>query len=648
MLQEIRDKAQGWIAWAIVILISVPFALWGIQSYLGVGSEPVAAMVNGTEITERTLDNRFQRFRRQLREQLGSAYRPEMFDDAGMRKEVLNRLMREEVLQQTSEKIGLRAGKSMIQATILGMSMFQKDGRFDQQTYEGALRLQGLSATGFEDRVRRALVSEQLAQAVTVGAFVTDHEFTESQRLLKQTREFSYFVIPTADFVLDGGVSDDDVRGYYETNESAFISPEKVKLEYILLDAGTAGSTVNTDQALLRGYYENNEDEFGLPEQRRASHILILLAQDADQAAVDEAESKIEALAESVRQGESFADIAKARSQDPGSATKGGDLGFFGKGIMDPAFETAVFALQEGEVSEPVRSSFGLHLIKLTGIKAGDVKPFEEALGEVEAAYRKAEGERLYFEMAEQLADLSYEDPASLESAANALGLSVQQSDWLTRDQMQGVFAKPKVMASVFSEDVLQQRNNSELLELDGAGSLVLRVLDHQQASTLPLDEVKDRITETLRNQRAEEQTRAEAEKRLAEIRSGNSLTQAAGGYAVTGPLTVARNDTQLPMGLSSTLFRAEKPLADAVTPGSARLAEGDYAVYVLTGVIEGSVDQADVQQQTEGLRRLTRSGYLTQWGCHVAAQRDLRVSKQTGSKVMRWTFYLGGSLRSC
>ncbi|MCU7920391.1 MAG: SurA N-terminal domain-containing protein [Candidatus Thiodiazotropha sp. (ex Epidulcina cf. delphinae)] len=604
MLQEIRDRAQGWIAWVIVILISIPFALWGIQSYLGIGSEPVAAMVNGVEITERTLDSRFQRFRQQLREQLGSAYRPEMFDDARMREEMLNRLVREELLQQTSEAIGLRAGESMIQATILGMSMFQKDGRFDQQTYERALRLQGLSSAGFEDRVRRALVSEQLAQAVAVGAFITDHEFSESQRLMKQTRELSYFVIPSADFALDGGISDDDIKAYYAANESAFISPEKVKLEYILLDAETAGGTVNPDEELLRGYYENNEDEFGLPEQRQASHILIQLAQDAGQAVVDEAKSKIEALAERVRQGESFADIAKGHSQDPGSAAAGGDLGFFGKGIMDPAFEAAVFALREGEVSEPVRSSFGLHLIKLTGIKAGDVKPFEEARGEVEAAYRKAEGERLYFEMAEQLADLSYEDPASLEPAANALGLSIQQSDWLTRDQAQGIFAKPKVMASAFSEDVLQERNNSELIELDGTSSLVLRVLEHQQASTLPLEEVRDRITETLRNQRAEEQTQAEAGKRLAEIRSGSSLTQAAGSYAVTGPLTVARNDTQLPMGLSSTLFRAEKPLADAVTPGSARLAQGDYAVYVLTGVIEGSVDQADVQQQTEGLRR--------------------------------------------
>jgi len=320
MLQVIRDKAQGWIAWAIVILISIPFALWGIQSYLGIGSEPVVATVNGTEITERTLDSKFQRFRQQIREQLGSAYRPEMFDDARMRKEVLNGLVRDELLQQVSDDMGLRAGSALIQATILNVPTFQKDGQFDKQTYERALRLQGLSPAGFEDRVRRALVTEQLSQALQVGSFITKSELAASQRLSNQTRELSYFLIPASDFMVEGGLSDDEIRAYYEANESAFLSPEKVKVEYILLDAKTAGSTVSADEDTLRGYYEKNQDEFGLPEQRQASHILIQVAEDAEQASVDEAKSKIEALAERVSGGESFADLAKENSQDPGSA----------------------------------------------------------------------------------------------------------------------------------------------------------------------------------------------------------------------------------------------------------------------------------------------------------------------------------------
>ncbi|MBT3039082.1 MAG: SurA N-terminal domain-containing protein [Candidatus Thiodiazotropha sp. (ex Codakia orbicularis)] len=633
MLQVIRDKAQGWIAWAIVILISIPFALWGIQSYLGVGSEPIAATVNGAEINERTLDNQYQRFRQQLREQLGAAYRPEMFDDARMRKEVLNRLIRDELVQQTSNRMGLRAGSNMIQASILSMPTFQKDGRYDQQTYERALRLQGLSPAGFEDRVRRALVAEQLSQAVNAGSFVTPKELNESQRLLKQTRELSYFVVPASDFKLFDELSDDEIKAYYEANQSAFISPEKVKVEYILLDAGTAGGTIDVDEERLRGYYENNQDEFGLPEQRQASHILILAAADADQSTVDEAKAKIDALAERVRNGESFEELAKQNSQDPGSAASGGDLGFFGKGIMDPAFESAVYALQEGGVSEPVRTSFGFHLIKLTGIKDGTVKPFEEARTEIEAAYRKFEGERLYFELAEQLADLSYEDPGSLESAASVLELSIQQSDWITREQGAGVFANLKVRTAAYSDDVLKEHNNSELIEIDGTSSLVLRVLDHQESSVLPLDEVKQQITETLQQQKAEQQAQAEAEKRMAEMAAGAPLSDVAESYAVTGPMTVDRNDRQIPPGLSSALFRTAKPAAGGSSPGTARLAGGDFTVYLLTGVTEGSADDKSNLQQQESLRRMLGRDHYEMVLTDLESRADIEILLNTDSE---------------
>jgi peptidyl-prolyl cis-trans isomerase D len=605
MLQVIRDKAQGWIAWAIVILISIPFALWGIQSYLGVGSEPVAATVNGAEITVRTLDNQYQRFRQQLREQLGAAYRPELFDESTMREQVLKRLIRDQLLLQASDRMGLRAGSNMIQSSILSMTTFHKDGRFDQQTYERALRLQGLSPAAFEDRVRQALVTEQLSQAVQAGSFITQKELDERQRLMNQTREFSYFIVPVSDFKLSDEPTDDEINTYYQANQSTFISPEKVKVEYIQLDAQTAGSTIDIDEEVLLGYYEKNQDEFGQPEQRQASHILIQLAENAEQSAVDEAKAKIDALAEQLNNGASFEALAKANSQDPGSAASGGDLGFFGRGIMDPAFEAVAFTLQEGEVSEPVRSSFGFHLIKLTGIKEGSVKPFEEAKVEVEAAYRKYEGERVYFELAEQLADLSYEDPDSLEPAATALELSIEQSDWVTREQGAGPFANPKVRTAAYNDDVLKERNNSELIEIDGASSLVLRVLDHQESSVLPLEEVKDQIVEILQQQKAQQQTQAEADKRLAEVTDGTPFSDVAGSYAVKGPLTVNRNDRKIPPGLSAALFRAEKPASGGSTPGTAQLGGGDVAVYLLGAVVDGKVGDEGAQQQQQNLQRM-------------------------------------------
>ncbi len=627
MLQNIRDKAQGWIAYGIVILISVPFALWGIQEYLGIGSEPVVAKVNGTEITERALDSQFQLFRQQLREQLGSAYRPELFDDVRMRREVLNRMIRDELIEQVSYDMGLRVSDIEVKTVMRGMEVFQKDGRFDQQTFERAVRLQGLTPAGFMERVRKLLLSQQLSKAVGASSFVTQREQKQAERLMNQKREFSYFVIPATDYLVKTPVDDGEIESYYQDHQDEFAVPERVKLDYIHLDAATAGSTLDVGEDQLQQYYDNNQDKFGLPEQRRASHILIQVAEDADEAAVAEAKAKIDALSDRLAQGEDFAELAKANSQDPGSADNGGDLGYFGKGVMDPAFEAATFALAPGQVSEPVRSGFGFHLIKLVDIKSGDVKPFAEARTEVEKAYRKAEGERLYFEMAERLADLSYEDPSSLEPAANALGLTVQHSDWITRDRGEGILGSPKALAAAFNEDVLVGHNNSELIELDTESAVVLRVVEHQEASTEPLSGVRDRIVERLLQQKAEAQAQADADKRKQEIESGASLQQAAGELAVTGPLTLARSDRSQPLGLINAVFTSAKPSAGAVNVDSVRLANGDVAVFVLQSVKEGDAGEEGIGAVlAQGLGRELERSLYDQLVADLEAHADIEI----------------------
>ena len=611
MLQNIRDKAQGWIAYGIVILISVPFALWGIQEYMGVGSEPVAAKVNGAEITQRAFDNQYQRFRQEIRAQLGSAYRPELFEDSRMRKEVLNRMIRDLLVEQAAEDMGLRVSDIEVQSVLLGMDAFQKDGRFDQATFERVASLQGLSAAGFMERIRRMLLSEQLAQMVSASSFVTEHEKQEAVRLMTQQREFSYLVVPAADYLVETPVAEEEIQAYYDANQAEFLLPERVKLSYILLNADSAGSTLEVNEDQLRAYYEDNQEQFGLPEQRQASHILILAPEDADEAAVAEAKQQIEALRERAEQGEDFAELAKNHSQDPGSAESGGDLGYFGRGVMDPAFEEAVFAMQPGEVSEPVRSSFGFHLIKLEAIKAGSVKPFDMARPEVEQAYRKAEGESRYFELAEKLADFSYEDPTTLEPAADALDLEIVQSDWISRDSAEGVFATPKVLNAAFSEDVLVERYNSELIEIDQESSLVLRVDEHEVATTQPLAEVKDRIAEILRQQNAQAQAQAEADRRQQEIANGAPLAQVAGSLEVTGPLSLGRNDRSVPVELMGAVFSSAKPAEGAVTTGTVRLANGDVALFALQAVKEGPAQEAMAGMLAQSYQReLERSLY--------------------------------------
>jgi peptidyl-prolyl cis-trans isomerase D len=632
MLQNIRDKAQGWIAYGIVILISVPFALWGIQEYLGIGSEPLAATVNGTEITERNLDTQFQNFRQQLRERMGGAYRPELFDDKTMRREVLNRMVRDELIEQASHEMGLRVSDIEVQSALLGIQEFHKDGRFDQKTFETRVRYQGLTPAGFMERVRKMLLSQQLIQVVSASTFMTEHEKNQAYRLMNQTREFSYFVVPAADYLVDTPISDDKIESYYSEHQAEFAVPERVKLSYIHLDAKSAGSTLEVSEDQLRSFYDDNQDMFGLPEQRRVSHILIQLAEESDEATVSAAKAKIEALGERLAQGEDFNELAKSQSQDPGSAEKGGDLGYFSKGMgmMDPAFELATFALQPGQISEPVRSSFGYHLIKLVDIRSGEVKPFEEAKAEVEKAYRMAEGERLYYELAERLANLSYDHSDTLEPAATELGLSVRQSDWVSRRKGEGVLASPKALNAAFSDDVLVEGNNSELIELGADSSLVLRVDEHEMATTQPLAEVRDRIVEKLRQENAKNQAQAEADKRRQEIESGTSLTQVAGDLSVTGPLTLERNDRSVPVELSSDVFSAAKPAEGGETVGSIRLTNGDVAVYTLNQVIEGSVkeDQEDqaADMLVQSLNRQLQSNLYEALIADLEAQADIEI----------------------
>jgi peptidyl-prolyl cis-trans isomerase D len=353
MLQQIRERAQGWIAWFIVILISIPFALWGIQEYLGVGSEQAVATVNGQEITEREFERGYREFRQRLREQLGANYRPELFDEARLREEVLNSMIRNQLILQSAADMGLSAGDDLLRATIVGIPGFSIAGRFDQQAYERGVRSRGLTPAGFEDQMRRALVSEQLSKAIVASEFTTDEELKQQIALTRQQRELQYMKVESKPFLAGAEVSENEIRDYYTSNQDRFIAPERVKVEYLDLQTDNISKTLTADEESLLGFYEQQKHEYVTPEQRRASHILIIVEEGADAQAADAARQAAHAALERIRAGEDFAVVAREVSQDPGSSDQGGDLGFFEKGVMDQAFEDAVFGMQTDDVSEP-------------------------------------------------------------------------------------------------------------------------------------------------------------------------------------------------------------------------------------------------------------------------------------------------------
>jgi peptidyl-prolyl cis-trans isomerase D len=593
MLQAIRDKAQGWIAWVIVGLISVPFALWGIQEYLGIGSEPPVASVDGAEIMERQVESRFQDYRQNLRERLGAAYQPGLFDDEKIKQEVLEQMINENVVLQASLDMGLRAGDLMVRQMILVQEAFQKDGRFDQDTYERNLRMQGQSSSSFEDRVRRFLLSNQLSIAVTNSELVTERETNEAIRLALQKRDVAYYVIPAAQYISEKAISEDDIQSYYDTNSVQFRAPEQVKLEYLRLDSSTISPLLDTpSEEQLLTYYEAHKEEKKQSEQRRASHILIAV-DDADDD--DSARQKITEIHDKLKAGESFDALAKEFSQDPGSSEEGGNLGYIDRGIMDAAFEDAVYSLQRDEISEPVRSEFGYHLIKMTGVKGSVIKPFSEVRDEIEVDFRKSEVERLFFDYIERLSEHAFESPDSLEPAAEALGVKIQSTGWLARESRDGLFSSPKVSGAAFSEDVLEQGNNSELIEISAEDVIVVRVVEHKAAAPQPLDDVKLRIEDTLRIQHSENEASKVAEAELLRLRGGETIEQLAQHRDVERPGLVSRGHQLVPRPLIAKLFRQAK--SEGASYGIARLDNGDQAVFELIAVADGSAEGIDVEQ---------------------------------------------------
>ncbi|MCC7277577.1 MAG: SurA N-terminal domain-containing protein [Chromatiaceae bacterium] len=615
MLQEIRERAQGWIAWGAVILISIPFAFWGIQSYIGGGTEPVVATVNGAEITARSFDRQVEETRMRLRERLGAAYRPELFEEQALRAQVLEGMIQEQLLLQVSHDMGLRASNRELQAAILSNPAFQRDGRFDKATYDRMLELQGTSGPQYEESLRQRIVGTQIQRAVTASELATEVEMAEAIRLDRQQRRLAYIRLAKTGFLDTAPVPEEEVQAWYQAHADRYLTPERVKLSYLVLDAATLDAGQPVDEEALRRLYEDERERFREPEQRRARHILVTLAAGADATAEAEAKARIEAIQVRLAAGEDFATLARELSQDPGSAPQGGDLGLFGQGVMDPAFEQAAFSLETGATSEPVRSQFGYHLIQVTEIQPETLKAFEEVREQLRAEATRGGAEAAFYDMAERLANLVYENPDSLEPAAEALGLQLQSSDWIGREGGADLLANPKLIAAAFSPEVLHEGVNSDLIEPEAEAlqALVLRVTEHEEAAPKPLDAVREEIIAAIREQKASAAAQAEAKAMTDRLLAGEALTSVAGKHPITETGLVQRDAESVPGEIIDLAFTLPRPAPGAASYSHSPAADGDALVVAVTEVVDGNLaalDQAALTQASRELIQVVGRGY--------------------------------------
>ena len=611
MLQNIRDRATGWIAWVIVILISIPFALWGVQEYAGVGGPVLAATVNGTDLPLRTLQEGVQKERSRMQQMLGDAA-SQFINDEALRKQVLQRMIDAELRRQNAYDAGFRVGDARIAVEVDAIEAFKRDGRFDQELYQRVLMRNNFSPREFEEQLRRDLVTNQLVEGVVGTAFSTPSETEVYLRLRGQSRDLRYLVVPAASFRAGVEVSDEAVSQEYESNRALFMEPEQVKVEYLELRLEDAMKLVEVDEEALESLYEEQQGRYLREEERRASHILLALEEGADQAADDRVRAEAMSLYERARDGEDFAALAKEHSADPGSAAQGGDLGFFGKGVMVGPFEDAVFAMAAGDIGEPVRTPFGYHVIRLDEVKAGEVKTFAEVRDEVERDYRRDEAEGVFIEQAESLTTIAFENPTSLAAAAEALGLTVQSSEWFSRDAGEGIAAAAKVRNVSFDEDVLEAGNNSTPVELEGGRIVVVRRADRKPAAAKSLESVREGIVEQLKARGAREAARIKGEELLAAARDGGDFSALADQAGVTlNELSGIRRDAA-EGGMAEIVgaaFRMVRPADGVVAFDGTALRDGGYVVIELVAVGDGDpAGLSDAERRSE-VAALARGG---------------------------------------
>jgi peptidyl-prolyl cis-trans isomerase D len=594
MLITIREHITGWIGWILLGLIIVTFSFFGLNWYFQSSGKTYAAKVNGVEIPVPELQRVYQQQRARMQQLLGKAFNPAMIDEAALRKAALDSLVREQLLLQEAERDGYAISGQMLAARIHAIPEFRSAGEFSMERYEQLLRQQGMSTAGFEWRLGREMMISQLVSGIVNTAGATEHDIANAYRLQEQTRKFDYVVLPVAKFEPDVKVSAEEIERYYDEHPEMFTEPERVKLQYVELDADNIDTGNTIDEETLRAYYREQSARFTTEERRRARHILIKVAPDADEASMEEARDRANRVLERLRAGEPFEDVAADVSEDPGSVSKGGDLGYFTKGVMTPPFEEVAFSLEKGQISGLVRTAFGYHIIEVTDIQAGHQKPLEEVREELVKELKSRDREEAFYDQSEQLANLTFENPDNLDVAADALKLEIQESGWLTREGGEGVGQYPQVLTAAFSQELIEEGLNSEPLEVAPDHLFVVRVLEHQEAQQKPLEAVRDRAEKALRTEIARRNTLERGKELMARITGGEKLADIAqeSGLQMQSTDLITRTATEPRREIIHKAFMLERPKEEAGSSGGLALPSGDYVLITLREVNDGDISK--------------------------------------------------------
>lgn len=608
MLQSIRDRLTGPIVWFVVGLIAIPFAFWGIDSFNTGSGDPVVVKVGDQKITQGQFRQSYEQRYQQYRSLLGDSFRADLFDENRFRELTLEDMIQESAMRQYALSEGYRAGDATLRDFLVSVPAFQKDGQFSAETYRELLQRQGLKPESYEQQLRDSLAIEQLRAAVQSTAFVTAADAWTAQRLEKQVRKIAVVSVAAKDFRDKVSVSDAQIADRYESDKARYLSPERLKLAYVELSRNAMLPAETPSAEVLKAIYDAEKDaRFYSAEERKASHILVSFGADKDAA-----KTKAENLVARANSGD-FAKLAGEVSDDPGSKSGGGDLGWVRKGMMVPKFEEALYAIPSaGDVVGPVETEFGWHLIKLVEIKPAATRAFEDAdvQSELVEVYRAREGEKRFQELSSRLEQLAFENTA-LEPVASELKLQIKTTDWFTRAGGAGIAGIEAVKQAAFSAEVLNDGENSKPIPSSSDVLVVVRKAEYEAARQLPLDEVKASVRDGLVEEAAAKLAKDAADALVAEARSGKSLKELAEarGLAVRFDGEAQRGQAQLEGWIVDAAFRIPKPGAGAVNVEAVTGGPESLAVVALSEVVDPArVDDTELLQRPESASRIRDS----------------------------------------
>jgi peptidyl-prolyl cis-trans isomerase D len=606
MLERIREGAQGPWAMIIIALIVLSFVFAGVGSYLGGSTQTAVAAVNGVEIQQNTLERAYQNERARIENQFGEGVaalfaNPDYL--AEFRQGVLDRLIGEQLVEQKAVELGLRVSDEQIRVAIRTMPEFQVGGQFNNDRYLAIIQQAGFQTNDFRDYMRAEMTREQLARALAGSDFALPSEVTLVNDLQNQTRDIQVLNISADLFEPAVELTDADVSNYYQANIDRYDTQEQVALAYVELTVSDLLDNVDVSEEEVAEYYNLNQRSYMTEEERRASHILVDFGEDE---AV--AEQTAQALLERVNGGEDFAEVAKTESQDAFSAENGGDLDFFGRDIMDPAFEEAAFGLANvGDVSGVVRSDFGFHIIKLTDIKPESITPLEEVSAEVMEMLRTDKATELFYSRQQEMAELAFEVPDTLEDVAGVAGKTVATTDLFARGAAPAQVNYPEVVVAAFSSELIDEGVNSDVIEISEDRIIVVRATQHEPQRTKTLEEVTEEIQTTLRGEKAQQLALEVADNivnQLTSVEDATALLEE-NQYTWESFENVTRN-TVMPSG---QVIEQAFTLGTEAGQNVASVAKTDGNVSVVQ-VLNVTSPEAPAEQQAEELGRNLSSTY--------------------------------------